>query len=42
MKRAKFTTTIDENLLKQAKKKAIDEGKDLNEIIEELLKKWMK
>jgi len=42
MERKKFTTTIDAALLKEAKKKAIDEGKGLNEIIEEFLKKWLK
>jgi hypothetical protein len=40
--KVKFTTTIDENLLKKAKKNAIDEDKDLNEIIEELMKKWLR
>lgn len=42
MKRVKFTTTIEGELLKKAKKKAIDESKNLNIIIEELLKKWLK
>ena len=40
--KVKFTTTIDENLLKKAKKKAIDENKDLNEIIEDFLKRWLR
>ena len=38
--KVKFTTTIDELLLKKAKKKAIDEDKNLNEIIEHKLKDW--
>jgi len=40
--KVKFTTTIDEDLLKKAKKRAIDENKDLNAIIENLFKKWLK
>jgi hypothetical protein len=40
--KVKFTTTFDSVLLKEAKKKAIDEGKNLNQIIEELFKKWLK
>lgn len=42
MVKAKFTTTIDTQLLKEAKKKAIEEDKKLNEVIEELLKEWIK
>lgn len=34
----KYTTTIDEDILKKAKIKAIEENKNLNDIIEELLK----
>jgi len=41
MERTKFTTTIQTELLKEAKKKAIDEDKNLNEVIENLLKKWL-
>lgn len=37
----KFTTTINEKLLKEVKKKAIEQDKNVNEIIEELLKKWL-
>lgn len=39
--KSKFTTTINTELLKKSKKKAIDEEKNLNEIIEYLLKKWL-
>jgi len=42
MVKVKFTTTIDEELLKKTKKKAIDQDKDVNEIIEELFKEWLK
>lgn len=41
-KKARFTTTIDEGLLKKIKVKAIEEGKNVNEIIEELLRKYLK
>ena len=41
-KKVKFTTTIDEELLKKIKVRAIQEGKNVNEIIEELLKKYLK
>lgn len=37
----KFTTTIDEKLLKNLKKKAIEEGKNVNTILEELIKKYL-
>lgn len=40
-KRVKFTTNIDEGLLKKAKVRAIEEGKNVNEIIEELLRKYL-
>ncbi len=41
-KKVRFTTTIDEGLLKKIKVKAIEEGKNVNEIIEELLRKYLK
>ena len=40
-KKVKFTTNIDEGLLKRTKVRAIEEGKNVNEIIEELLRKYL-
>jgi len=40
-KKVRFTTTIDEGLLKRIKVRAIEEGKNVNEIIEELLRKYL-
>ena len=44
MKRKPFTTTIDQNVLKEVKKLAIDLDKQVNELLEEaidwLLKKY--
>ena len=40
-KKVRFTTTIDEGLLKKIKVKAIEEGKNVNEIIEELLEEYL-
>lgn len=41
-KKVRFTTNIDEELLKKIKIKSIEEGKNVNEIIEELLRKYLK
>lgn len=41
-KKVKFTTTIDEGLLKKIKVRAIQEGKNVNEIIEKLLQEYLK
>lgn len=41
-KKVRFTTTIDEELLKKIKVRAIEEGKNVNEIIEELLQEYLK
>ena len=37
----KFTTTLDEELIKQAKIKAIEEGISVAELIEKLLNKYL-
>ncbi len=37
----KFTTTIDDELIKQAKIKAIEEGVSVAELIEKLLKEYL-
>ncbi len=41
-KKVRFATTIDKKWLKKIKVKAIEEGKNVNEIIEELLRKYLK
>ena len=41
-KKVKFTTTIDEELLKKIKIKSIEEEKNVNEIIEELFVEYLK
>jgi metal-responsive CopG/Arc/MetJ family transcriptional regulator len=42
VEREKITTTLDKELLKKVRKKMIDkEIKNLNEVIEELLRKWL-
>lgn len=40
--KVKFTTTLDKKLLNEVKKKAIDLGQDVNEILDGLLRDWMK
>ena len=40
-KKVKFTTNLDEGLLKKIKVRAIEEGKNVNEIIEELLEEYL-
>lgn len=37
----KFTTTIDETLLKEIKIQAIKEGRSVSDIIEDLLRKYL-
>lgn len=40
-KKIKFTTNIDKELLKKIKVKAIEEEKNVNEIIEKLLREYL-
>lgn len=40
-KKIKFTTNIDKELLKKIKVKAIEEEKNVNEIIEKLLQEYL-
>ncbi len=40
--KVRFTTTIDEELLKKIKIKAIKEGRNVNEIMEELFEEYLK
>ena len=41
MKKVKFNTTLNENLIKDLKIKAIEENKNVNEILEELIKDYL-
>lgn len=41
MAKVKFTTTIEEELLKQVKKLAIDEGCSVSDILEKLLRELL-
>lgn len=38
----KFTTTLDDEIIKQAKIKAIEEGISVAELIEKILKEYLK
>lgn len=41
MSKQKFTTTIDSELLKQIKIKAINENRSVSDLLEELIKKYL-
>ena len=41
MKKVKFSTTLNKNLIKDLKIKAIEENKNVNEILEELIKDYL-
>ena len=41
MKKVKFSTTLNENLIKDLKIKAIEENQNVNEILEELIKDYL-
>jgi len=41
-KKVRFTTTIDEELLKKIKVRAIEGGQNVNEIIEKLLQEYLR
>ena len=41
MKKVKFSTTLNENLIKDLKIKAIEDNKNVNEILEELIKDYL-
>ena len=41
MKRAKFTLSIDDELLKRIKKQAIDEGRPVSEVMEMLIENYL-
>ena len=41
MKKVKFSTTLNENLIKDLKIKSIEENKNVNEILEELIKDYL-
>lgn len=41
IKKTKFTTNIDDNLLTEIKKHAIDEKKDVNQILEPLIADYL-
>ena len=41
MAKAKFTISIDDYIIKQLKKRAVDEGKNSSSIIQELLEQYL-
>ena len=41
MKKVKFSTTLNENLIKDLKIKAIEENQNVNAILEELIKDYL-
>lgn len=41
MAKQKFTTTLDSELLKQVKIKAIEEGRSVSDLLEEMIKKYL-
>lgn len=42
MTRKKFTTTLDEELIKEIKKKAIEEDTDVSKILEKMIENYLK
>lgn len=42
MARKKFTTTLDEELIKKLKIQAVKEGTDVSKILEKLIEKYLK
>jgi len=41
MKRKKITLTCDENVWKEFRKKAIEEGEDYSHLVEKIIKKYL-
>ena len=41
MAKQKFTTTIDSELLKQIKKRTIDENRSVSDLFDDLIKKYL-
>lgn len=42
MARKKFTTSLDENIIKQLKMQAVKEGTNASKILEKLIKEYLK